>query len=112
MASEDPVILELTEDVWTEIASDVRSGFVHVKKGDVTYFQTHRITDIPKADPPSAVLTPDDDLFEGAAVYYRMEKIAGNRVPIGGAAIRSTVGRDIYIYPWKGPGRIRLDEGL
>jgi hypothetical protein len=113
MASENPVILEIAADTWTKIASGVKSGFVHIKKGDVTYFQSHRITTVPEADPPPAGVLPDDDAFEGVAIYYRMEAIAGERVPVGGgAAIRSTVPRDIYIYAWKDIGRIRFDEGL
>jgi hypothetical protein len=61
--------------------------------------------------PPENLLTPDVADFEGVTVYYRLERIAGKSVPVGGSIISSSVPRDIYVYPWSGEGKIILVLG-
>ncbi len=41
---DNPEIQELPADVWTKVAAAVKSGFVHIKKGDLRYYQTYKIT--------------------------------------------------------------------
>lgn len=41
---DNPEIQELPADVWIKVAEAVKSGFVHIKKGDLVYYQTYKIT--------------------------------------------------------------------
>lgn len=41
---DNPEIQELPADVWTKVAAGVKSGFVHILKGDLRYYQTYKIT--------------------------------------------------------------------
>ena len=111
MAAQDPIILDedtMLADVWTKVATAVIRGFVHILKGDLVYYQTHRM--IGEAKPDDEIL-PDDPLFEGVAMYYRLERIAGETVVIGGDGINSSVERDIYVYCKDKPGKVRVDIG-
>ena len=112
MTAENPLLLGtdiMLADVWTEVATNVQRGFVHIKKGDLVYFQTHRLTGEAK---PDDLILPGDPLFEGVAMYYRNERIAGETVVVGGDGINSSAPRDVYIYCWKEPGIVRVDIGI
>jgi hypothetical protein len=111
MAAQNPLIIgedTLLPDVWIKIAIAIQSGLIHILKGDLVYYETHRLTG---ETAPDDLILPDDPLFEGVPVYYRNERIAGETVPLGGSSVSSTVPRDIYIYSKSLPGRIRLDVG-
>ena len=111
MTAQNPIILDeidLPADVWTPVGIAVKRGFAHVLKGDLVYYQTHRLTG--EAAPDDLIL-PDDPAFEGVPVYYRIERIAAEPVTLGGNAINSSVLRDIYIYCKNKPGRLRIDIG-
>jgi hypothetical protein len=111
MAAQDPIILDeldLPADVWTKVGTAVRRGFIHILKGDLVYYQTHRLTG---GTAPDDLILPDNPDFEGVPVYYRLERIAGESVVVGVVGINSSVDRDIYIYCEAKPGKIRFDEG-
>lgn len=152
---DNPEIQELPADVWTKVAAAVKSGFVHIFKGDLIYYQTYKITpDHIVADEtaqlaltveegdvanrtdtnksyialnsdnisisgdwrllagdavPDDSILPADNLFEGAPVFYRLERIAGETIVTGFAGITSSVKIDVYIYCETEPGRVRID---
>jgi hypothetical protein len=111
MAAVNPEIIELTEpDAWTPVAENIQSGFVHILDPNVVYYQTFRLVSNPGTAPDSDT-SPGDADFEGAVIYYRVDRIAGESVPIGGALIGSTEPIKFYIYVSGGPGRVRLDKG-
>ena len=111
MAAANPIILDETtmlQDVWVKVAIAVTRGFVHILKGDLVYYQTHRLT---TETAPDDLILPADPLFEGVAMYYRLERIAGETVVVGGDGINSSVERDIYVYCKEKPGKVRVDIG-
>jgi hypothetical protein len=62
------------------------------------------------AVPDDSILVTDD-LFEGVAVYYRLERIAGETVVVGFAGIKSAIAIDVYLYCEDESGRVRVDRG-
>lgn len=111
MAAQNPIILNtdiMLADVWVKVATAVTRGFVHILKGDLIYYQTHRLTGETK---PDDNILSDDPLFEGVAMYYRLERIAGETVVVGGDGINSSVDRDIYVYCKDNSGKVRIDIG-
>lgn len=111
MAAQNPIILKedtMLADVWTKVATAVTRGFVHILKGDLVYYQTHRLTG---ETAPDDNILPDDSDFEGVVMYYRLERIAGETAIVGGDGINSSVDRDIYVYCKEKPGRVRVDIG-
>lgn len=114
MAASNPEIKTLPPDSWELVAEDMTEGFVHVLDPDVVYYQTYRLADDPAPDPGPV---PGDADFEGAIIYNRVDRIAGQSVSVGGAVISGSVPLDIYIYAvipdGSGSlnGRVRLDRG-
>lgn len=108
MAAENPDVQIIPPDVWTKIATAVQRGFIHILAGETVYYQSHRLTGDAKPDDEILPGTPD---FEGVAMYYRIDRFAGEFEVVGGDAINSTVPRDIYVYCKTNPGRIRYDQG-
>lgn len=109
MAAENPEIVNIPDpNVWTPVATNILTGLIKILKGDVVYYETYRLTG---DDPPEVTPVPGDDDFEGAVMYYRLERIAGETVVVGPGGFGSTSPVDYYIYCQGGPGRVRIDKG-
>lgn len=109
MAAENPQIVEIAvEGVWTLVAENILTGLIKILKGDVVYYETYRLTG---EGAPEATPVPGDADFEGAVMYYRLERIAGETVVVGPGGFGSTSPLDYYIYCQGGPGRVRIDKG-
>lgn len=114
MPPSDPLVINnLTPDVWTPVAVNLLSGFLHILNPDFIYYQTYRLT----GNPAPTNAAPGDPDFEGVPVYNRQDRIAGETVFIGGASIGLVSGADVYIYPAtvtnteSAFGKIRIDQG-
>lgn len=85
----DPSVQTLTKDVWTKVATNVVSGYVHILKKSVQYLQTYRDNGgaVPAAGDPS----------EGAELNFP------------GTPIEASAGIDVYIMPLRADGRVRVD---
>ena len=84
----DPVVIECPQEVWTKVATNVMTGIVHVKEGiNLNWFQTYRNTGNPAPT----------NLEDAVNLIKPMELIS------------NTIGIDIYVYPMRGDGTVRVD---
>ena len=73
MAAQNPIILDtitMLADVWVKVATAVTRGFVHILKGDLVYYQTHRLTG---ETAPDDLILPDNPDFEGTPICTRVD---------------------------------------
>lgn len=84
----NPQIIDCPADEWTEIATGVTTGLVHVKQGtDAVWLQTYRLTG--EAAPT--------DKIDAIALEKPTDEIGAN-API-----------DVYVYPEGKAGKVRVD---
>jgi hypothetical protein len=115
MAAQNPQIKDnLVAGQWNLVATDIKTGILHILKQDVIYYQTYRLTG---QSAPNNSPSPGDADFEGALVYSDKQKFHNVTTIIGGASVTATSGIDVYIYvqdpyePYGDIGRIRIDVG-
>ena len=85
----DPVITATPKDVWTKVATNKTTGFVHIHKKSASYLQTYRLT--------------------GGAVPAAGDPAEGVEMLEPGAEIKSSAGIDVYIMALSVDGVVRVD---
>lgn len=88
----NPLIVDCTKNSWTEIATDVTAGLVHVDLPflEIVWYQTYRLTG--EASP--ADLTDED----GAVKLLKPTDV-----------INASEAIDVYVWPRHEDGKIRVD---
>jgi len=108
MGAENPVHVETVQGEWTVVALASTLGFIYPQKQGVVYYHTYKLAG--EAAPDNTPV-PGDDNFIGVPVYYRIERIAGKNVLVGGVVMGGSVPLDHYIYTDIDAGRIILQRG-
>ncbi len=83
----DPAVVDVPEDAWLKVATNVLTGYVHILKYDALYQQTYRLTGV-------------------AAPTLQSE---GAEMSRPGAPIEALSGIDVYIYCTSAAGKVRVD---
>lgn len=96
-----PTIIELPADQIVKIDGPLTKGFIEILLADSVYFQTWRTSG---EDEP----TVEEFEVEKTAIYYRVDRQAGENVIFGGADIESVEGVDIYVRSEGADGKIKL----
>lgn len=89
----NPVIVPCTGKAWTKIATNVTSGIVHLQKAvEQSWYQTYRDT--------------GDSAPSGLAeiIPFGKDSKTGQT-----EVIDSAIGIDVYVYPSKRDGEVRVD---
>jgi len=72
MSAKNPAILDIPADTWTQVASEVRSGVVHILLANSAYYHTHRISvKYTVADETEQLALPD---VRAGEIAYRIDE--------------------------------------
>lgn len=96
-----PDIIELPADTIVKIDGPLKKGFIEPLLASSLYYQTWRETG---QDAP----TTEEFDTEKTAIYYRVDRLAGEDVIFGGGVISNDVGIDVYIRSEGADGKIKL----
>ena len=84
----DPVIVDCPADVWTKVADNEMTGYIHIKDGiDLVWLQTYR----------NAGSAAPSDLSDAIAITDNTLRID------------NTAGIDVYMQPRGSAGKVRAD---
>ena len=108
MAAENPFFKDIAQGTWEKVATGSSIGYIYPQKQGVIYYHTYKLTGEAVPDPTPV---PGDDDFIGVPIYYRIERIAGQDVLIGGVVMGGSVLLDHYIYAQLADGRVIIQRG-